>query len=411
MGMVSYGIMPDRAHELIALEARYGAHNYRPLEVVVERAEGVWLWDVRGRRYLDCVSAYSALNHGHAHPRIRAALIEQSQRLSLTSRAMYNDQLPLFLERLTTITGYDAALPMNTGVEAVETAIKLARRWGYEVKNIPSNRAEIVVFANNFHGRTITAISASSTAEYRSDFGPFLPGFHIAPFGDLAALQRVLSPLTCAVLVEPIQGEGGVIVPPQGFLAGVAGLCRERDVLFVADEIQTGLGRTGDLFACDDEHVRPDILIVGKALGGGYYPVSAILASRALMDLFGAGDHGSTFGGNPLAAAIARTALDVIVEEKLPARARRAGERIVSALRAIPSARIKEVRGRGLLIGVELDMPARTLAEALLERGIVAKDTHESVLRIAPPLVIDDDAIAFLLDRFAEAIDDFSASP
>ncbi len=396
--------MPDRARELIALEERYGAHNYRPLDIVVERAEGVWLWDVHGRRYLDCVSAYSALNHGHAHPRIRAALVEQSRRLSLTSRAMYNDQLPLLLERLSSLAGYEAALPMNTGVEAVETAIKLARRWGYEVKNIPSDCAEIVVFTNNFHGRTITAISASSTAQYRSDFGPFLPGFVFAPFGDLAALERVLSPKTCAVLIEPIQGEGGVVVPPERFLAGAAQLCAERNVLFVADEIQTGLGRTGDLFACDHERVRPDILIVGKALGGGYYPVSAVLASRTLMDLFGAGDHGSTFGGNPLAAAIARTALDVIVEEELPARARRAGDIILSALRAIPSPHVKDVRGRGLLIGVELDLPARTLADALLELGIVAKDTHESVLRIAPPLIIEDDAIELLLDRFSKAI-------
>jgi ornithine--oxo-acid transaminase len=396
--------MPDRARELIALEERYGAHTYRPLDVVVERAEGVWLWDVNGRRYLDCVSAYSALNHGHAHPRIRAALVEQSQRLSLTSRAMYNDQLPLLLERLSSVTGYESALPMNTGVEAVETAIKLARRWGYEVKNIPADRAEIVVFDNNFHGRTITAISASSTEQYRSGFGPLLPGFVFVPFGDLGALERALSPRTCAVLIEPIQGEGGVVVPPEGFLADAARVCREHNVLFVADEIQTGLGRTGDLFACDHERVRPDILIVGKALGGGYYPVSAVLASRALMELFGAGDHGSTFGGNPLAAAVARTALDVTVEEDLPGRARSAGETILSGLRAMPSPRIKEVRGRGLLIGVELDMPARTLADALLARGIVAKDTHERVLRIAPPLVIDNEATALLLDRFADAI-------
>ena len=317
---------------------------------------------------------------------------------------MYNDQLPLLLERLSSVTGYESALPMNTGVEAVETAIKLARRWGYEVKNIPADRAEIVVFDNNFHGRTITAISASSTEQYRSGFGPLLPGFVFVPFGDLGALERALSPRTCAVLIEPVQGEGGVVVPPEGFLADAARVCREHNVLFVADEIQTGLGRTGDLFACDHERVRPDILIVGKALGGGYYPVSAVLASRALMELFGAGDHGSTFGGNPLAAAVARTALDVTVEEDLPGRARSAGETILSGLRAMPSPRIKEVRGRGLLIGVELDMPARTLADALLARGIVAKDTHERVLRIAPPLVIDDEAIALLLDRFADAI-------
>ncbi len=402
--------MPDRARELIALDARYGAHNYHPLDVVVTRAEGVWLWDTEGRRYLDCVSAYSALNHGHAHPRIRATLLEQSQRLSLTSRAMYNDQLPPFLERLANVAGYEAALPMNTGVEAVETAVKLARRWGYEVKNIPANRAEIVVFANNFHGRTIAAISASSTAQYRRDFGPFLPGFVFAPFGDLAVLERTITPLTCAILIEPIQGEGGVNVPPDGFLADAARLCRERDVLFIADEVQTGLGRTGDMFACDHERVKPDILIVGKALGGGYYPVSAVLTNRALMDLFGAGDHGSTFGGNPLAAAVARTALDVIVEEHLPERAKRAGERILSSLRSLKSPHVREVRGRGLLLGIELAMPARILSDELLIRGIVAKDTHEKVLRIAPPLVIDDATVAMLVEHLSEALAGLPAS-
>jgi ornithine--oxo-acid transaminase len=402
--------MPDRARELIALEARYGAHIYRPLDVVVSRAEGVWIWDVEGRRYLDCVSSYSALNQGHAHPRIRATLLEQSARLSLTSRAMYNDQLPLFLERVAKVTGYDAVLPMNTGVEAVETAMKLARRWGYEVKSIPANRAEIVVFANNFHGRTITAISASSTAQYRRDFGPFLPGFVFAPFGDLAALDRTITPLTCAVVIEPIQGEAGVNVPPDGYLAGAAQLCRERDVLFVADEIQTGLGRTGDLFACDRESVRPDILVLGKALGGGYYPVSAMATSRTLMDLFEPGDHGSTFGGNPLASAIARTALDVIVDEHLPERAKRAGERICASLRSLHSPHVKEVRGRGLLIGVELDVPARLLSDELLGRGIVAKDAHENVLRLAPPLIIDDETVTMLIERTTEALVGLPAS-
>ncbi|MHB8704538.1 MAG: ornithine--oxo-acid transaminase [Candidatus Tyrphobacter sp.] len=402
--MVSYDGMKDRARDLIALETKYGAHNYRPLDVVVERAEGVWLWDVNGRRYLDCVSAYSALNQGHAHPRIRATLVEQSQRLSLSSRVVYNDRLPLFLEKLAAVTGYEAALPMNAGVEAVETAMKLARRWGYEVKGIPSNAAEIVVFANNFHGRTIAAISASSTAQYRNDFGPFLPGFIFVPYADIAALERAITPLTCAVMMEPIQGEGGVVVPPDGYLAAAAALCRERDVLFVADEIQTGLGRTGDLFACDRERVHPDILILGKALGGGYYPVSAVVASRALMDLFGAGDHGSTFGGNPLAAAVACTALDVIVEERLSERSRRAGDRLLAGLRAITSPHVRDVRGRGLLVGIELDRPARLLSEALLERGIIAKDTHENVLRVAPPLVIDDESLDFLVDGLGEAI-------
>ncbi len=396
--------MHNRAHDLIALEREHGAHNYAPLEIVVSRAEGVWLWDVEGRRYLDCVSAYSALSHGHVHPRIRAALVEQSQRLSLTSRAMYNDQLPLFLERLTSLTGYDEALPMNSGVEAVESALKLARRWGYEVKGIPANTAEIIVFANNFHGRTIAAISASSTAQYRKDFGPFLPGFVFVPFGDAAALERAITPLTCAVVMEPIQGEGGVIVPPDGYISAASALCRERDVLFIADEVQTGLGRTGNLFACDHERVHADILVVGKALGGGFYPVSAILSRRELMGLFRAGDHGSTFGGNPLACAIARTALDVLVEERLPERARRAGEHLFASLRSMTSRHVKEVRGRGLLIGVELDVPARALSEALLARGIVAKDTHENVLRIAPPLVIDDAPLQMIADGMRDAL-------
>ena len=389
---------------MIALDAKYGAHNYRPLDVVVARAQGVWLWDVEGRRYLDCVSAYSALNQGHSHPRIRAALVEQSERVSLTSRAMYNDLLPLFLERLASVTGYDASLPMNSGVEAVETAMKLARRWGYEVKGVPENDAEIVVFENNFHGRTIAAISASSTAQYRKDFGPFVPGFVFAPFGDLRALERAMTPRTCAVLVEPIQGEAGVVVPPDGYLASIFALCRERNVLFVADEVQTGLGRTGDLFACDHEHVRPDVLVLGKALGGGYYPVSAIATSRALIDLFGPGDHGSTFGGNPLASAVARAALDVIVDERLPERSKRAGDRLLSALRSLRSPRLRDVRGRGLLIGLELDVPARRLSEALLERGVIAKDTHESVLRVAPPLVIDDETLDLLAERLTEGL-------
>ena len=396
--------MQERSQELISLEQRYGAHNYDPLDIVVARGEGVWIWDVEGRRYLDCVSAYSALNHGHCHPRIRAALVEQSQRLSLTSRAMYNDRLPSFLERLSELTGYDAALPMNSGVEAFETAVKLARRWGYECKQIRENRAEIVVFENNFHGRTIAAISASSTEHYRKDFGPFVPGFVYAPFDDVAALERAISPATCAVVVEPIQGEGGVIVPADGYLTHVRRICREKNILFVADEIQTGLGRTGDLFACDHDNVRPDILIVGKALGGGYYPVSAILANRALMDLFGVGDHGSTFGGNPLAASIAYAALDTLVDENLPGRARQAGEQVLSTLRALDAPYVKDVRGRGLLVGIECNGPARALADALLGRGIAAKETHETVLRIAPPLVIDDEALGFLLGGLADAL-------
>ena len=390
--------------DFIALEDRYGAHNYSPLDLVVARAEGVWLWDVEGRRYLDCISAYSAVNQGHRHPRIAAAMREQCERVTLTSRAMRNDRLPEFLERLTSVTGFGMALPMNTGVEAVETAIKLARRWGYRVKGVAADRAEIVVFANNFHGRTTTVIAASSQEEYRSDFGPLAPGFVIVPYGDAAALEAAIGPNTCAILIEPIQGEGGVIVPPDGYLARARKLCTERDVLFIADEIQTGLGRTGTLFACDHDGIKPDVLIVGKALGGGFYPVSAVLASAELLGLFEPGSHGSTFGGNPLGSAIATASLDVVVDEDLAGRARLAGEKIVRGLRAVASPLVEEIRGRGLLIGIELHGPARLLSEALLERGIAAKDTHANVLRIAPPLVIDDAAIAMLLDAYEAAL-------
>jgi ornithine--oxo-acid transaminase len=397
-------LLSDRARELVAEEERYGAHNYAPLDLVVERAEGVWLWDVAGRRYLDCVSAYSAVNQGHCHPRIYAALVEQAKRVTLTSRAMRNDRMPGFLKDVTELCGYDMALPTNTGVEAVETAIKLARRWGYVAKGIPDGRAEIIVFSNNFHGRTIAAISASSTTEYREHFGPFVPGFVMVPFGDADALERAINSNTCGVLVEPIQGEGGVNVPPDGYLKRAWALCREHDVLFIADEIQTGLGRTGELLACDYERVKPDVLILGKALGGGFYPVSATLASDALMRLFQPGDHGSTFGGNPLASAVAQAALGVIVSEKLPARARYAGAKVMQGLRAIASPLIAGIRGRGLLVGIELTVPAQRLSEALLERGVAAKECRERILRIAPPLVIDDDAIAYLLERFADAV-------
>jgi ornithine--oxo-acid transaminase len=397
-------ILSDQARELVAREERYGARNYAPLDLIVERAEGVWLWDTQGRRYLDCVSAYSAVNHGHCHPRIFAALVDQARRVTLTSRAMRNERLPELLEKLTQLCGYEKALMMNTGVEAVETALKLARRWGYERKGIPENRASVIVFDNNFHGRTIAAVSASTTPEYRQSFGPFVPGFVSVPFGDAEALERAMTPETCAVLIEPIQGEGGVNVPPPGFLKRVWALCREHEVLMLADEVQTGFGRTGDLFACDHEGVKPDVLIVGKALGGGYYPVSAALASADLMDLFRPGDHGSTFGGNPLACAVAIAALDVLIEERLPSRARYAGAMLTQGLRALASPLIREVRGRGLLIGIETTLPAERLSSALLERGLAAKDTRDFVLRIAPPLVIDDAATTYLLETFSEAL-------
>lgn len=395
---------PHSSRAFVDLDDRYGAHNYQPLDLVVERAEGVWLWDVEGRRYLDCISAYSAVNQGHAHPRIRAALVEQSAKVALTSRAMRNDRMGRFLQKLTTIAGFDKALPMNTGAEAVETAIKLARRWGYEVKGIPDDRAEIIVFSNNFHGRTTSIVSASTDADYRRHFGPFTPGFVPVPYGDAEALERAITANTCAILIEPIQGEGGVIVPPDGFLKRAWAICKEHRVLFVADEIQTGFGRTGDLFACDFDNVKPDILVVGKALGGGFYPVSAALASDELMDLFKPGDHGSTFGGNPLGSAVAEAALDVIVDEKLASRARYSGAALMQGLRGAASPLVKEIRGRGLLIGVELTIAAKKLSQALLQRGIAAKDTHERVLRIAPPLVIDDEAIALLLKAYEESL-------
>lgn len=392
------------SESFIERDDRYGAHNYHPLDVVVERAEDIWLWDVEGKRYIDCVSAYSAVNQGHRHPRIAAALAEQAARVTLTSRAMRNDRMGLFLEKLTKLCGYEMALPMNTGVEAVETAIKLARRWGYRVKGIAHDKAEIVVFSNNFHGRTTAAVAASTTPEYRADFGPFPPGFVPVPFGDAAALERAINPNTCAILIEPIQGEGGVIVPPEGYLKRAWATCKEHDVLFMADEIQTGLGRTGDLFACEHDGITADVLIVGKALGGGYYPVSAVLASAKLLGLFAPGEHGSTFGGNPLGAAIACASLDVIVDEELPRRAREAGKKLADGLRAVRSPKVREVRGRGLLIGIELDGSARALSEALLQRGVVAKDTHDNVLRLAPPLTINDEAIDTVLEAFASAI-------
>lgn len=396
--------LTDRAQGFIADEQRYGAHNYHPLDLVVEHAQGVWLTDVDGNRYLDCISAYSAVNQGHGHPRIRQALIDQAQKSSLTSRAMRNDQLPRLLKKLHDITGYGMALPMNTGAEAVETAIKLARRWGYDRKNIPENAAEIIVFSNNFHGRTTTIISASATPEYRRSFGPFTPGFVFVPFGDAEALERAITPNTCAILIEPIQGEGGVIVPPEGYLKRAWAMCKEHEVLFIADEIQTGFGRTGELFCVDHESIHADIMVVGKALGGGFYPVSATLADESLMSLFQPGDHGSTFGGNPLGSAVACAALDVLVDEKLASNARYAGATIMQGLRSVASSHITEIRGRGLLIGVELDIKASALAYALLERGVAAKDTHERVLRIAPPLIIDDDAISYFMDAFRSAI-------
>ncbi|MGC8855204.1 MAG: ornithine--oxo-acid transaminase [Anaerolineae bacterium] len=382
--------------DFIAIEEQYGAHNYHPLDVVISKAEGVWVYDVEGKKYLDCLSAYSAINQGHVHPKILSALIEQAQKVTLTSRAFRNDQLPLFYKELSEMSGYEMSLPMNSGAEAVETAIKLARKWAYRVKGVPRHQAEIITCAGNFHGRTVSIISFSTEPLYRDDFGPFTPGFVTVPYGDAAALEQAITPNTAAVLLEPIQGEGGVIIPPAGYLKQVAEICKKHNVLFMADEIQTGLGRTGKLFACQHEDVRPDVTIIGKALSGGFYPVSAVLADRDILGLFTPGEHGSTFGGNPLAAAVARAALAVIREENLAEHAATLGTYFMEQLAEIPSPHVKEVRGRGLLIGVELKPQAggaRRFCEALQQRGILVKETHDHVIRFAPPLVIDKETI------------------
>ncbi len=396
-----------QTQDYIAIEERYGAHNYHPLDVVLTRGEGVWVYDVEGNRYLDCLSAYSAVSQGHVHPKILHAMQEQAQKLTLTSRAFRNDQLPLFYKELCELTGYEMALPMNSGAEAVETALKVARKWAYTVKGVPRHKAEIVVAANNFHGRTITIISFSTEPLYRDDFGPFTPGFVIVPYGDAEAIRKAITPNTAAVMVEPIQGEAGVIVPPEGYLRAIRQICDENNVLFLADEIQTGLGRTGKLLACDHEAVRPDIVILGKALSGGFYPISAIVADSPVLGVLRPGEHGSTFGGNPLAAAIGRAALRVLVEENLAENAAQMGAYFREKLRAIPSPHVKEVRGKGLLIGVELKPEsggARPFCEALQGRGILAKETHEHVIRFAPPLVIERQTIDWALDIIADVL-------
>jgi len=389
----------SRTSELIGLEDAYGAQNYHPLDVVIDRAEGAFVYDVDGKRYLDALAAYSAVNQGHAHPRILETLRTQAHRVTLTSRAFRNDQLGPFCRELAELCGLDMVLPMNTGAEAVETAIKAARRWGYRARGIPHDAAEIIVFDDNFHGRTTTIVGFSSDAAYKTDFGPFTPGFIRVPFGDLVALERAITPNTCAVLIEPIQAEAGVIIPPDGFLSGAAALCRDRRVLFVADEIQTGLGRTGAMFACDHEGVRPDLLILGKALSGGFYPVSAVVGRREIVELFEPGSHGSTYGGNPLACAVARTALRVLVDEQMVARARVLGDVFASRLRAIESPLIAEVRARGLLVGVELRAPARPFCEALAERGVLCKDTHDETIRLTPPLCVEEADLLWLAEQ------------
>ncbi len=390
---------------LLALEDRYGARNYKPLPVVVERAEGAWVWDVDGKRYLDCLSAYSAVNQGHCHPRLVRALTEQATRVTLTSRAFHNDQLPLFEKELCEACGMDAVLPMNTGAEAVETALKMARRWGYRAKGIPEDRAEIVVCANGFHGRTVTIVSFSSDADYRDGFGPFTPGFRTVPFGSLEALGEAMNPNVCAFLVEPIQCEAGILIPPDGYLRAAADLCRERNVLFMADEIQTGLGRTGRWLACDHEEVKPDVLILGKALSGGFYPVSAVLARREVIDVFTPGSHGSTYGGNPLGCAVAREALAVAAEEGLAERSAELGAWLLEELRtSLAHPDIVEIRGRGLLVGIEMRVPARPFCERLKDLGMLCKETHDTTIRLAPPLVIEREALEWMVARLREVL-------
>jgi ornithine--oxo-acid transaminase len=398
----------------IELERRYSAHNYEPLPVVLARGEGAYLWDVDGRRYVDMMSAYSSTSHGHGHPRILNALTAQAHRLAVPSRAYYNDRLGPFLAEICNVTGLDAALPMNTGAEAVETAIKAARRWGYRVKGIARDRAEIIVAEGNFHGRTTTIVSFSSERAYRDGFGPFAPGFRAVRFGDLAAMERAIGPNTAAVLVEPIQGEAGIIVPPAGWLAGVRRLCDAHRVLLVADEVQSGLGRTGAWFACQHDNVRPDALILGKALGGGVLPVSALVGRAEVMDVVTPGSHGSTFGGNPLAAAVGLEALRVIRDEGLVERSRELGAHMLARLRAMRSPVVADVRGRGLWAGIEIDpqvATAREACERLLAKGVLSKETHDTVVRLAPPLVIARDDLDWALDRLGEVVDELAQLP
>lgn len=399
-------------HRIIELEDRYCAHNYHPLPVVLVRGEGPYVWDDQGRRYVDMMSAYSAVSHGHAHPRIIAALIEQARRLNIVSRAFHTDRLAAFLERACTLTGQDMALPMNTGAEAVETALKAARKWAWQVKGVPDGAAEIIACEGNFHGRTIAVCGLSTERQYREGFGPFPPGLRTVPYGDAAALEAAITPHTAAFLVEPIQGEGGIVIPPQGYLAACAEICRRHDVMLIADEIQTGLGRTGKLLACEHEGVKPDGLVLGKALGGGVLPVSMFLARRELMGVFRPGDHGSTFGGNPLAAAVGLEALRILEDEDLAAQSAAKGAWLLGELKKVASPLVREVRGRGLFIGLEIDPArarARTVVERLMDRGLLSKETHETVVRLAPPLAIPQELLEWSLEQIREVLAELAA--
>jgi len=393
--------------EYIALEEQYNARNYKPLDVVLERGEGVWVWDVEGNKYMDFLAAYSALNQGHCHPRLVRALTEQAEKLALTSRAFRNDQLPLFAKELCELLGYEMMLPMNTGAEAVETAVKAARKWGYTVKGVPDDRAEIIVCEGNFHGRTTTIVSFSSDEQYKNGFGPLTPGFPIIPYGDASTLEAAITPDTVAFLVEPVQGEAGVVVPPDGYLSRARELCDEHNVLLITDEIQSGLGRTGYMLAAEYDGVKADVITLGKALAGGMYPVSAVAASREVLGVFEPGDHGSTFGGNPVACAVAREALKVIVEEGLCERAATLGGRVMERLQALDSPYVDFVRGRGLWFGIVLNDAAggaRSFCEKLMAEGVLAKETHENVIRLAPPLIITDDELDWALEKMEKVL-------
>ncbi|MCM3176187.1 ornithine--oxo-acid transaminase [Paenibacillus sp. MER 99-2] len=397
--------MPD-SKQLMEWSERYAAPNYHPLPIVIERAEGVWVEDPEGRRYMDMLSAYSAMNHGHRHPTIIQALKEQADQVTLTSRAFHSTTASHFYQKLAQFTGKSKILAMNTGAEAVETAVKAARRWAYRSKGVPENQAEIIVCAGNFHGRTLTVTSFSSSAEYKKDFGPFTPGFRIIPYGDLEALKQAITPNTAAFLVEPIQGEAGIVIPPKGYLADAFAYCKQQHVLTIADEIQTGFGRTGRRFASDWEGAEPDLWIMGKALGGGVMPISAVAADASILDLFEPGSHGSTFGGNPLACAVAIAALEVLEDEKLAEQSDRSGHYFMKQLQSIRSSVIKEIRGRGLFIGVELHVPARSFCERLMAEGLLCKETHETTIRFAPPLTITKDEMDWALEKIHKVISD-----
>ncbi len=396
--------------DIIDQTDRRSAHNYNPLPLVLERGEGIWVWDTDGNKYLDCLSAYSAVNQGHCHPKIIDAMTEQAKKITLTSRAFHNDQMGPFLEKLCQMARMDKALPMNTGAEAVETAIKAVRKWGYEVKGVEDNKAEIIVVKDNFHGRTIATVSMSSEPDYRKNFGPFTPGFILIDYNDLDALEQAITPNTVALIMEPVQGEAGIIIPDEGFLTKARKICKQNNVLFVLDEIQTGLGRTGKLFCFQhEENAAPDVLIVGKALSGGVYPVSAILASDEIMAVFTPGIHGSTFGGNPMGAAIGLAALKVIEDEKLAERSHILGDYLMRKLQAIPTNKITDIRGRGLFIGIELNKDlggARSYCEALMTKGLLCKETHDHVIRLAPPLVIEKEHIDWMVDQIADVLKD-----